>query len=237
MAERLEKLDRSASSRDSASVEKWTKEDFDRFEEKKYLLSAFLIAPNFPPLKKELNILDSQAKEITSLVQSANADRKSVGRVDPTYARLVGMTSSDDLKDLKAEINESQNAELEFQRSLVNRINENVLLPEQIEKLKTIARFTRLMHESKYGDSFGAAIAWSRTDENLKVDRSTLAKVVDDSRTKYYVNLTKLRKETNKKVLDAMPDQCRQKFESSYGEMYDLESERIAGWDESRKGG
>lgn len=237
MVERLEKLDRNASNRDSTSVEKWTKEDFDRFEEKKYLLSAFLIAPNFPPLRKELGILDSQAKEITSLVQSANADRKGVGRVDPTYAKLVGMTSSDDLKDLKEEINESQNAELEFQRSLANRIAESVLLPQQVEKLKTIARFTRLMQESKYGDSFGAAIAWSRTNENLQVDRSTLAKVVDDSRSKYYANLTKLRKETNKKVLDAMPDQCRQIFESLYGEMYDLESERVAGWDESRKGG
>lgn len=31
--------------------------------------------------------------------------------------------------------------------------------------------------------------------------------------------------------------QCRQKFESLYGKMYDLESERVAGWDESRKGG
>jgi hypothetical protein len=147
---------------------------------------------------------------------------------------LMTMASTGDIEGLKRLYKKSKNAELAARQRVIDEIEKDVLLPKQVLLIRSIAKFKRVARESKYGNKFAAAIAWSSTFGGPDFDAARLRKLVESARDEYYTKLKNLRKTVWEKAVGALPTESRKKFESEYGEFYDYQSEKNASWDAFR---
>jgi hypothetical protein len=193
------------------------------------------VAHNHPPLKEELGLLDHQVAEIKAIAEDCFADRIPEDFVDPNYAKIIFATSEGKLEPLKKEIRRKLDIAKERESKMCKRVVEEVLLPAQREQIRSLAKFTRWIYESKVGDEFGGAIAWSKSVDIAGFDESAFEKTVLSARKEYYAQLTELRKDSAQELFQALPDSAQEKFRSLYGEFYDLHAERVQSWDELRE--
>ena len=214
---------------DFQELEKWTEDDFDNYETQS-LQNLIYGTWRSESLRNRLGILDSQLEEMLELNRLSTPLAE-----DPTEkTKIYELAAKGDKAGLKAFFKKKQKAIMESRQIVVDKIIRNVLLPRQIELMRSIAQYKRQILELKFGDEFGTALAWSKSFGGPDFNSSKLTKVVESAREEYYSELKKLRKSTCEKALAALPTEAREKFRSSYGEFYDYPSERVAIWDSAR---
>ena len=214
-------------------VKKWSKHEFDVFEEEA-LASVTLKMLSTPELQKELELTNGHVQEMTQFYLDACAAIKPSDWVDPNYAKLILMTPDGKNEELKKTIKKKMDNRLNFEIDIAKKISDKFLVPVQESQLKKIAKFQRSALEAKYGDFFGALIGWSKTtDVDLPVD---FKKRVDSARKKYYKRLGELRASTWKANLDLMTESEKDQFTARYGgSIYDYKQEAVEQWDSIRK--
>ena len=211
----------------------WTDDDYKDFEEREFVRWV-LLCNGYDPLKTWLEIFDQQATQMHDIVNQVIAERDEDWRVDPNYARLINLAPEGQLEELKSEIKKKQDAELERQQKIADKVASDVLLPHQAEALRRIAKFRRVALEAKYGDDFATIVAWAKVFGDSEMDESKTEKLFDSARTRYYKDLEALKEELTQKSMEALPETAKAIFTSLYGEMYDYQAEQIHRWNEFR---
>ena len=211
----------------------WTDDDYKDFEEREFVRWV-LLCNGYDPLKTWLEIFDQQATQMHDIVNQVIAERDEDWRVDPNYARLINLAPEGQLEELKSEIKKKQDAELERQQKIADKVASEVLLPHQAEALRRIAKFRRVALEAKYGDDFATIVSWAKVFGDSEMDESKSEKLFDSARTRYYKDLEALKEELTQKSMEALPETAKAIFTSLYGEMYDYQAEQIHRWNEFR---
>jgi hypothetical protein len=213
-------------------LKKWTEDDYGNYEKRKYQDLVYSLMRS-QPLRDQLNVLEFQV-DLMIKINVRKRDEVSENGNSDYRQKATALAEAGDVEGMKALFKEKKNAELVARQKVIDEISKEVLLPAQIDLIKSVAKFQRLSREAKYGDEFGAAIAWSKSFVGPEFDSAKLIKLVNSARDEYYTELKKLRKSTWDKTLNALPKQAQLKFQSTYGEFYDFQSERVASWDKFR---
>lgn len=217
---------------DFSELDKWADDDYQKYESKSFQNLIYGLMRN-EDMQEQLGILDFQKKDMLA-INARGRENVPSGISPEDRLKAIAMSASGDTEGLKALFNKRKEAELAAKQVVIDEIVNDVLLPNQVKLLKSIAKFKRLIHESKYGDQFGAAVAWSVSFGGAEFDKSNLTRVVESARREFYDELKKLRKTTCDETMKALPETSRQQFKSLYGDFYDYQSEKIANWDSFR---
>ncbi|MEM7782039.1 MAG: hypothetical protein AAF623_01580 [Planctomycetota bacterium] len=216
---------------DFQSLESWTDDDFQKYEERYFQMLVSHLVTN-PEMRVEIGGLDFQIDQMVKINEKRQQPPK---QSSPAEIQKINKLMDDrNVEELKKLHKLEKDAEIERRSAYIQEIVKTVLLDEQVEKLRNVARFQRYMWESKYGDHFGAILAWLKSyGEELQVDG--IENLVQDERTKFYEGLTKHRQTFNEKAFGSLPKAAKQKFLDEFGRVYDYQSEKISNWDELRK--
>ena len=218
---------------DFSELNKWTDDDYQKFESECFQNLIYAVMRNVE-MQEQIGILNYQLEEIVGINEKG---RENVPSGISLEDRLKGiaMAAAGDIEGLKSINKKQKEAELAARQIVIDQIVNDVLLPDQIKLLSSIAKFKRLILESKYGDQFGAAVAWSTSFGSAKFDKTKFTKIVESARQEFYDELKKLRKKACDDMFGALPETARQEFKTKFGNFYDYESEKIASWDSFRQ--
>ncbi len=215
-----------------SDLKNWTKIEFANYETRCFQDAVYSLMRS-DVMREQLGIVEYQKKQMIEINSRGRENAPSESSPEERE-KMIAMAASGDVEGLKKLYQKRKNAELVARQDVIDEIVADVLLPEQVLLIRSIAKFKRSIYESKYGDEFGAAIAWSNTFGGPDFDTSRLKKLVESGREKYYTELKKLRKTAWEKTVGALPTHSKKKFESEFGEFYDYQSEKTASWDAFR---
>ena len=217
---------------DFTALDAWTEDDFDHFEQRRIQNYVYDL-PNNESLQGMFGIHDNQLQVIQDILI-----RGPLVTSEPLHfdrEKAMAMAAVGDVQGLKNLHKEHVAGTYRFQQSMIDDIFDNVLLPFQASLIRSAARFQRLTYESKYGDQFGAIVAWTRAFGDSKSNIADLVEIVEQSRDKYYKRLSEIRERTCTRAIDALPSVARDKFSETYGELYDYQSEKVSAWNSLRE--
>ena len=133
--------------------------------------------------------------------------------------------SKDELESLRKELQKKQNQKWgKLFQSLDSDVNE-VLLPHQVKRLKQLALQQELQQRAKKNDVTGdtrfSAIAILAKDNKLTPEQiKKLESRLKQIKAEYKKELRQLQEKTNKKILEALPSELREKITEQIGEIH-----------------
>ena len=218
---------------DFAQLQKWTNDDFDTFEIHSF--QNFVSASfNDPELAAQLGILDYQMEQITAILkQPLPLDKKMIAEKAEFQERKSQALADRNLDELQALFLVHQSLESRERELYYSRAADEVLLPEQVKHIKSIAKFKRLMIEQGSGDEFGVVLAWSKLVDNQDnpVD-DELKKTVAEARQTFYEKRKLIWTEMSQKIWLEMTPESRESFQVHCGEFYDYDEEVHRNWNQ-----
>lgn len=177
-------------------------------------------------LKEELEIPDYQLAELRIMATDFQKEfAKHNGKNQARLLELQEEMKTGDQAAAIAEIQEIQGAMFDICDQAMSGV-EDVLLPQQVERIKQIARQEMLKYQSGFGDEFGVVFGLSRELDLSTSQSQKLREAIVEARKEYYEKLAKLKAETHKKILDSLPADKKDKVKEILGERYDGDSER-----------
>lgn len=230
----VEKIDtRSLTKRPEVTID-WGEDEFTEYQHRRkafYLINSR--SENLAPL---LGMIESQIQQVEQMVLDSRANRNPDDFMDPSYARIMLAIEDDSLKTLQSEIRRKLQITNRLEQELADDIANNVLLPHQVKIIERLAEFGRSVYESKFGDEFGAIAAWIDHQEAIKhSEKERLRGIVTKERTRYHEKMRLLRDTLCDETLNCIPDDLKEEFLAKFGGvLYDVDSEKVARWDEAR---
>lgn len=212
-----------------SDIKKWSEEEFDTYE-----LSCFqsYISASFhsPDLASELGILDYQTKQMDEIIKRPIAPDRELTRKKQDLEKMKREAMArGDLALMQEWYKQNKTLETREREQVINRAAQEVLLPEQLEVINSVAKFKRLTIDPKHGDEFGAVVAWTESlsqHGDLKELRTIAAKC----KTDYYETRKKLWSKTSADIWNLLSANSQQQFKSKFGEFYDYEQEVREDW-------
>ena len=231
----VEKIDtRSLSRRPDITID-WGDDQFADYQSDRQ--ACYLNNSNSMNLAPLLGMTEAQIQQVKLKVQDSRASRNPDDFVDPNYARIILAVEDNSMKVLQSEIKRKLELTNRLERDLADEIANTVLLPHQVKVVDRLAQFARDMYESKFGDEFGAVMAWIDLQADLKnSEKERLRDIVTNERANFHQEMRLLRASLCEKSLDSLPDDIKQDFLAKFGKsIYDVDAEKVARWDEARR--
>lgn len=176
-------------------------------------------------VRKELELLDEQSKQITAL------NEKSRTAMREAYSGLRDLSREERTKKY-AEIREQQQ---ESRKELEKEVNEKILLPHQKKRLAQI-RFQ--MQLRRY--SGGSAFTSQTVTEALSIDEQQQEKIKElqsEVDQELRDQIAKLREEARKKILSQLTPQQQAKYEELVGDQFEFNTTSRFNGGNFRRGG
>ncbi len=207
----------------SASAQTPTPEQKKMVENQQLIQHLYQVANN-QLIRKELEIVDDQLKELAEIMKSYQLKQSKI------------------MMEYRKEIMEAQQAMAEGDNNRVAELGmmiqekmgkhvaatmenlESVLLPHQLRRLRQLAKQQMLKYQSGYGDEFGIAYALADELELTDEQKEKLKEVIEEAREEYAKKLERLKKSTREKIMKALPKDKREKYAEIIGEPYDFDA-------------
>ena len=218
---------------DLAQLQKWTKDDFDTLEIRSF--QNFVSASfNDSELADQLGILEYQLEQMAAILkQPLPLDEKMIAEKAEFQKRKSQALADRNLDELQSLFQLHQSLESRERELYYARAADEVLLPEQVKHIKSIAKFKRLMLEQRSGDEFGVVLAWSKlVDNQINPVDDKLKKTVEEARQTFYEKRKLLWTELSQKIWQTLTPELRESFQVHYGEFYDYDEEVHRNWNQ-----
>lgn len=218
---------------DFSELSNWRESDFDKFEKEFMVKTVFGLIED-EQLQAELGVLEYQVQEMASIRDAGLSEINEPFPSLENRQKYRELLANGDVPALKQMHKKYLDRQHEGKSRIVDEIVGAVFTKPQADLLSKISKFKRSIHESAYGDDFGAAIAWARSSEIPSLDVGKFVEAVEGARKEFYAGLKKSRKEACQKTIKLLPPAAKDKFEEQFGRFYDFQSEKISNWDSFR---
>ena len=168
-------------------------------------------------LMKELEIVDSQAKELS--------------RISLDYQKLLmAVNQANQEIILKAQQEGRKVNYDEFQKPLVEVTKEmemeleEILLPHQVKRIKQLAVRQQLVVLSGYSDDLSYPLALAKSMGLSGAELKELKEMVSQTRAEYEEKVKKLQEDARDKILKSLPDDKREIYLDIVGEPFDFDA-------------
>jgi len=174
-------------------------------------------------MHKELELVPDQIEQLKEISQEYQKLMiENAAQLQENAEKIRELSSTGDHTGAQAVAEKLQTSMVEWTRDLSAK-SEEILLPHQMERLKQLVKQQTMKHSNPFRDEFGIAYGLAKELGLTKDEAEKLKKTIEEVRRQYYADLEKLKAKANKKILEAIPGDKRQKLEELTGKFYDSE--------------
>jgi len=168
-------------------------------------------------LMKELEIVDSQAKELSRISQDYQKLLFTVNQANQQImlkAQQEGRKLNyDEYMKPMSEVTKKMEAELE-----------ELLLPHQVKRIKQLAVRQQLVVLSGYSDDLSYPLELAKPMGLSSVELKELKELVSNTRAEYEEKVKKLQDDARDKILKSLPEEKREIYLDIVGEPFDFDA-------------
>ena len=193
--------------------------------EMQFLISKIATLSYDEELRKELEVVDRQAKQLKELAKNYQTDTMKFYTDNSELITKLQSAKKEGAKHSIELANKFNQKQADFAKTYMEGLKD-ILLPHQVDRLKQLVIQQRIRLSSQFSDEFG--IAASLADE-LGLDaeqKKSLNEAIEIARKEYYDSVAAAKKKANKKILSSLTVKQQEKMKKIVGDIWDPEAAR-----------